>query len=50
MKQENREEMERANKNGQRVFGALLVIFVIGNLKPLNFELILLFGILGNVI
>jgi hypothetical protein len=30
MKQENREEMERANKNGQRVFGALLVIFVIG--------------------
>jgi hypothetical protein len=29
MKQENREEMKRANKNGQRVFGALLVIFVV---------------------
>lgn len=29
MKQENREEMERANKNGQKVFGALLVIIVL---------------------
>ena len=30
MKKENRLEMERANKNGQRVFGTLLVIFAIG--------------------
>jgi hypothetical protein len=30
MKKINKLEMQRANKNGQRVFGALLVIFIIG--------------------